>query len=193
MVCGYNQEDFIWEAVKAAFAQTYSPLQIILSDDCSNDRTFDIMRELAESYQGPHQVVLNRNTTNLGIAGHFNRMVQLARGQLLIGAAGDDISFPNRVETTYEAWEKTDRRAMGIQSGYITINEKGTVLGEPAACPAAETSNFREEKPSLEGYVRTLKPGILGAAFAFNASTFSTFGPLSSDLIHEDSVIGLRA
>jgi len=31
---GYNQEQYIREAVEGAFAQTYSPLEIILSDDC---------------------------------------------------------------------------------------------------------------------------------------------------------------
>jgi glycosyltransferase involved in cell wall biosynthesis len=127
MVCGYNQEKFIREAVEAAFAQTYSPLQIILSDDCSTDRTFEIMRELANAYRGQHQVVLNRNATNVGLAGHYNRMVLLARGQLLVGAAGDDISFPNRVETIYQAWEKSGRKAFGIQSGFVTIDEDGTL------------------------------------------------------------------
>jgi len=32
----YNQERFISEALEGAFAQTYSPLEIILSDDCSH-------------------------------------------------------------------------------------------------------------------------------------------------------------
>ena len=33
----YNQEKYIREAVEGAFAQTYAPLEIILSDDCSTD------------------------------------------------------------------------------------------------------------------------------------------------------------
>ena len=41
-VGAYNQERFIREAVESAFAQTYSPLEIVLSDDCSRDRTFEI-------------------------------------------------------------------------------------------------------------------------------------------------------
>ena len=34
----YNQEQYIREAVEGAFSQTYEPLEIILSDDCSSDR-----------------------------------------------------------------------------------------------------------------------------------------------------------
>ena len=37
----YNQERFITEAVEAAFAQTYQPLEIIISDDGSSDKTYD--------------------------------------------------------------------------------------------------------------------------------------------------------
>ena len=39
----YNQEKYIEEAVQGAFLQTYSPLEIILSDDGSTDRTFEII------------------------------------------------------------------------------------------------------------------------------------------------------
>ena len=42
----YNQENYIRAAVEGAFAQTYQPLEIILSDDCSKDRTFEIMQRL---------------------------------------------------------------------------------------------------------------------------------------------------
>ena len=47
----YNQEAFIREAVASALSQTYEPLEIILSDDCSTDRTFAIMQELADFIQ----------------------------------------------------------------------------------------------------------------------------------------------
>jgi glycosyltransferase involved in cell wall biosynthesis len=47
VVFAYNQERFIAEAVKGAFGQTYEPLQIVLSDDCSTDDTFRVMQALA--------------------------------------------------------------------------------------------------------------------------------------------------
>lgn len=51
----YNQEDYTREAVQGAFAQADEPLEIILSDDCSCDRTYQIMQEMAVAYRGPHQ------------------------------------------------------------------------------------------------------------------------------------------
>jgi glycosyltransferase involved in cell wall biosynthesis len=44
----YNQERFVAEAVKGVLSQTYAPLDIVIIDDCSNDRTSDIIKaELA--------------------------------------------------------------------------------------------------------------------------------------------------
>jgi len=97
-VIAYKQERFVREAVEGAFAQTYRPLEIILSDDCSPDRTFEIMQEMAAAYDGPHRVRLNRNERNLGLASHFNNILSAASGEILVISAGDDISGPSRVE-----------------------------------------------------------------------------------------------
>src|SRR5438309_837758 len=91
-VAAFNQERFIREAVEAAFAQTYSPVEIILSDDCSEDRTFDIMREMIGAYHGPNRVILNRNPVRRSIGGHFNRIIEISHGELILAAAGDDVS-----------------------------------------------------------------------------------------------------
>ena len=95
-VIAYNQERFIREAVEGAFAQTYSPLEIILSDDGSSDKTFDVMQALVAKYDGPHHVMLNRNSKNLGLAGHVNHIMERATGDIIVLAAGDDISRPER-------------------------------------------------------------------------------------------------
>src|SRR5436305_10570563 len=96
VVASFNQEKYIEQAVRGALAQTYSPLEIIISDDCSRDRAFVIASEIISSYRGPHKVRLNRNPINLGIGGHVNRIMELCRGQLIIASAGDDVSLPNR-------------------------------------------------------------------------------------------------
>lgn len=71
IVVAYNQEQLVREAVQSAFAQNYTPLEIILSDDCSSDRTFDIMQELALNYEGRHSVKVVQNSENLGLFDHI--------------------------------------------------------------------------------------------------------------------------
>lgn len=96
----YNQEKYIREAVEGAFAQTYEPLEIILSDDCSMDRTFEIMKEMAREYRGPHRIRLISNPNNLGLLHHFFLRSREAKGRYIVVAAGDDIS---KCDRTYMA------------------------------------------------------------------------------------------
>src|SRR5215210_6354943 len=108
MLTSYNQETFIREAVRGALAQTYSPLEIIFSDNGSQDRTFEIIREETADYKGPHRVILNRNDYNLGIGGNYNRVMEIAQGELVVVAAGDDVSLLSRTEETVRIWSEGD-------------------------------------------------------------------------------------
>lgn len=103
-VFAYNQEQYIREAVEGAFAQTYEPLEIILSDDCSTDRTFEIIQEMAAAYEGPHTVRVRRNPKNIGTVDHLITVAREAAGKILVVAAGDDISYAERAESIADAW-----------------------------------------------------------------------------------------
>ena len=79
----FKQERFIEEAVRSALSQDYSPLEIVISDDCSPDNTFSIIEELIANYNGPHKIVLNRNERNLGLAENINgQTLELGSGEL---------------------------------------------------------------------------------------------------------------
>lgn len=182
----YNQERFIREAVEGAFAQTYSPLEIILSDDHSTDRTFEIMEEMAGNYNGPHTVILNRNERNLGIGGHVNRIMEISSGELIVGAAGDDVSFPERTTRLYEKWLTSKPPAMYLYSDAEIIDSLGAVRG-PLISP------LPKKKPRLADDVRSEVGYTIGCAEAWDREVFAKFGPLNDDVVSEDRVISLRA
>lgn len=183
----YNQEEFIRDAVTGALAQTYQPLEIILSDDGSSDRTFSIMEEMAAAYTGPNKIILNRNVRNLGTGAHINRIMELSSGELIVIAAGDDISFPERTKTIVKLWEGSGRPKCSIYSAYRAIDEHGTVI-----CP--------DEQVPLPAYVNHIDrmmeeacPGVVGATHAWHRDLFAKFGPLPGDLMVEDRAISARA
>ena len=180
----YKQEPFIREAVEGAFAQTYSPLEIILSDDCSPDRTFEIMQEMATAYRGPHKIILNRNEPNLGLIPHVNKVcLGLANGELLVMAAGDDISLPERSNVTHEAWIQNQKKPSCIMGGAISINIDGT----------CRTDNYM---PDVHGFEeRTLEDCMdnafqaFGATITIHKSIFSLFGPMNYARVEDVSFI----
>jgi glycosyltransferase involved in cell wall biosynthesis len=193
-VAAFNQERFVREAVEGAFAQTYSPLEIILSDDCSQDGTFDIMRDMAAAYRGPHRMVLNRNPARRSIGGHLNRLVELAQGELIVGAAGDDISLPQRTQALYDAWERSGRRATSIHSNFVQIDEGGRQMARVyhPSCDGA-TQELIDQAVEPLAYARTLEPVVFGCTHAFARGLFSMFGDLPANIIHEDNALAFRS
>ncbi len=189
----YNQERFIREAVESAFSQTYSPLEILISDDCSRDRTFDIVQEMTAAYKGPHTIRLNRNATNLGIGGNSNLMGEMCRGELIVGAAGDDISLPERTEIVLRAWNDSGRKAMSLSSRFLAIDESGRPVSgaEETAIPSAGIRFFHEEG-TIAGFLRRRKPDVVGCAYATSRRLFNLFGPFPEGITYEDTALCFR-
>lgn len=187
MLYAYKQERFIREAVYGAFSQTYSPLEIILSDDCSLDSTFEIMKEMAEAYKGPHQIILNRNEKNLGLVPHFNRLMECARGEIVVVAGGDDISLPERTEKSWKILSEHPDAAL-VSFSYSVIDTEGKQIGlEPPG-----TTIPILKRVTLDDYLFKRSGRHSGASRAFRKTLLDRFGPLNSRCPTEDTPIFFR-
>ena len=183
----YNQENYIREAVEGAFTQTYEPLEIILSDDCSSDRTFEIMKEMAAEYEGPHEVRLNQNRPNLGTALHVQNVANLTSGELFVVAAGDDISCPQRVEKIVDAWIADERKAIGLHS-QARLKYGESDVSDEIAMPRCKTT----DSVNLEWYLRNERNPLLSPTAAYTRELFSEFPPLLGGSIIEDGPLVIR-
>lgn len=180
LVTCYNFEKFIREAVEGALAQTYEPLDIIISDDCSTDRSWEVIQETVAAYKGPHNVILNHNEKNLGFAANLNKSFGMARTDWVLNQSGDDISMPTRVEE-YAKLIESNPRLRSVGAWY----EEMDVHGKPrppqySQITAAELS-------------RKLIPSVIGVVAAYHMDVFRMFGPLGEQVWNEDAVLPLRA
>ena len=179
----YNQEQYIREAVEGAFAQTYEPLEIILSDDCSNDRTFEIMQEMAAAYDGPHDIRLRKNELNRGLAGHINDLIADATGSILSWAAGDDIAHPNRTAVFVDKLLE-DKENIGAHSCVEEIDLKSQQL---------KIRRHRDAKKDLSlKHVVEQGVSVISQSHAFYKRAFDHFGPLREDVTNEGIVMAFR-
>lgn len=184
-IFAYNQEQFIREAIEGAFSQTYSPLEIILSDDCSSDSTYEVMREMSESYGGTHKVVLNCNKKNFGIGEHVNKVMSISKGEIVVLATGDDISMPNRVTRSWELL--SNNRAASCVSFKTIVFGHGSDKKSPSKLKKYELSSYQ-----IDALIKDCDFHINGAARSVHRSVFDQFGPLSADTPTEDSTTLLR-
>lgn len=185
MVFAFNQSALIEAAVSSCFAQDSEPLEIVLSDDASTDGTFAVLQALAARYNGPHRVRVRRNTVNLGVGAHYNAAVADSSGQLIVTAAGDDISLPHRVRTLAAAWDASGQQADLLASHLIDMDAQGNDKG---LLRVDNLANWR----TPDQWVRN-RPYVVGASHAFTRRMFERFGPIRADLPYEDQVMSLRA
>lgn len=187
VLLAFNQELYVRQAVEAALEQDYSSLEIILSDDCSTDSTFDHMKLLVDNYAGPHEVILNRNPVNCGLARHFNELVVRAKGEIIVVAAGDDMSLPSRVSKTVDLFCEHPSASV-ICFTDIEIDGDGEAISKSAGMPPAQS------KPvSLEDYLSGRVRHLTGASRGFRKRVYEVFGDLNETCPTEDTPYLLRS
>jgi glycosyltransferase involved in cell wall biosynthesis len=184
ILLAYNQESIVKKAAESCLTQDCEPLEIIFSDDASSDNTFAVLQSLAAEYSGPHHVRARRNEKNLGIGGHYNRLVEECTGELIVTAAGDDISLPHRVRRMAEAWDANGQKADLISSHFTEMKENGT-LG--AIVPTDDLAATTLATWTVK------RPNIVGATHAFTRRMMLHFGPFIQGLWYEDQVMLLRS
>jgi GT2 family glycosyltransferase len=185
LLLAYNQAATVQEAALACLAQDCEPLEIVFSDDASGDDTFAILQDVAARYHGPHRVQVRRNERNLGIGAHYNALMEVASGELLITAAGDDVSLRQRVARLLLAWDATQGRADLVASHVFDVDDQGRARG---VLRIDDLSRWR----SVADWARQ-RPYIIGAGHAFTRRMMQRFGPLHPGLAYEDQIMVFRA
>ena len=185
LLIAYQQQAMVEQAIRGALQQSYSPLEILISDDASTDGTWAAIERAVAGYEGPHRLLLNRNAENLGIGGHISQLVGLSHGALLFVAAGDDISLPQRCERVVGAWLAENCGPDLISSNLIDIDEHGNPHGQ------ITPTDLRAYRNAADWLAHP--PYVVGAAQAWTRRVYDRFGPLPAGAIGEDLLMVFRA
>src|SRR5258708_32411152 len=97
VIPSYNAERFIGRTLESVFVQTKRPAEVILVDDCSTDRTLEIVENIGRSAPIPIRVI--RGTANSGgPAKSLNICVNAASCAWIATLDHDDQLLPQRLE-----------------------------------------------------------------------------------------------
>jgi glycosyltransferase involved in cell wall biosynthesis len=99
-LCTYNGAMYLAEQLDTLVCQTYSPIEIIVVDDCSNDETITILKAYAEKYP---QFKIYQNENNLGFIANFERAVTLCTGEFIALCDQDDLWHLRKIELQVNA------------------------------------------------------------------------------------------
>jgi len=104
VVITYNQEDIISRALDSILCQKGYVFEIIICDDCSTDRNWEVILEYQSKY--PDLIKPHRNDKNLGIFKNLESTWSKPVGDLILFLAGDDAILPGLFQKVFELIEK---------------------------------------------------------------------------------------
>lgn len=93
----YNREKLLGDTIKSAAAQTYSNLEIIVSDNCSTDRTLETARRYAEKDK---RIRVIQNPSNIGPVANWRKCLDYSGGKYSKILWSDDLISADFLEKT---------------------------------------------------------------------------------------------
>ena len=101
----YNGEKYIREQVESILNQTYKNIRLVISDDCSTDKTAEILKEYEKK---DDRVVLYSQKKNLGYVKNFEFLLTKVENDLYMLSDQDDVWLPEKIEKSLEKLKKED-------------------------------------------------------------------------------------
>ena len=181
----YNSVDYIEEATVSVLNQDYPEIELLLSDDGSTDSTFQRMFATARKLGAGRPLKISRRVPNLGLASHVNEIFSQASGDIIIFAAGDDVSLPHRVRETIKAFLQFPN-AMAVSFTDDVINAQSEII--QSAPPGGSVQVL-----TLQSLFVEPNKHPSGASRAYRKEVFHQFGPLDINCPTEDTPLMLRS
>ena len=99
VVITYNSSQTVIETLESIKAQTYDNLELIVSDDCSQDNTIEVVSQwIADNkYRFVHTGLITTEK-NTGVSGNLRRGIAQSKGEWIKSIAGDDFLIPTAIE-----------------------------------------------------------------------------------------------
>lgn len=126
----FNSKDHIFKAINSVLMQTYSNWELLITDDCSNDGTFE---EISKYVQDESRIKICRLDENSGPAAARNSSITLAKGRYIAFLDSDDVWLEDKLFIQINNMLAND--ICFSYTAYQTVNESGLIVREKINVP----------------------------------------------------------
>lgn len=145
----YNRKEMLRSCLWSIVRQTLKDIEVIVTDNCSEDDLSVVVREFNDS-----RILYHRNSRNLGPCINFIRAAVLSKGKYLKFLCSDDLLLPNCLEESVKELESYPN-AIGLLFKCASFDESGCVDMGISPLPwkgIAHNLNFSEHKKVFDYY-----------------------------------------
>jgi len=128
LVPSYNHEKYVIECLESIKSQDYRRLELIVSDDSSQDSTFALVEEWIQRNAGRFErAIAVKQPKNLGVVRNLQFLFDNAQGEYLTYVASDDLLLPSGVSNRGRALQK-NKDVDAVFGNAQLVSESGVVL-----------------------------------------------------------------
>ncbi|SHN64742.1 TDP-N-acetylfucosamine:lipid II N-acetylfucosaminyltransferase [Desulfovibrio litoralis] len=132
IIPAYNHELYIATTIKSIIAQSYKNIELLIINDGSTDRTWNVIQSFAKKCENRFVRVVFETQNNLGRYETLNKLLNLAQGKYVYLIASDNIAKPQALETLHNFLENNEGYALVAgDNEYIDGKGQTLVIGDP--------------------------------------------------------------
>ena len=121
-----NARDVVGRCIESVLSQSFTDLELVISDNRSDDGTWELISEYAHA---DRRVRLNANEVNVGVHANFDRTLHLSRGTFFRWISADDWLEPDCISACVDVLRARED-AIGVTTNF-TIHADGRTIFEP--------------------------------------------------------------
>lgn len=175
IMAAYNAELTIEQAVNSVLSQTYKNFELLIIDDCSEDKTLSIAEKFCEKDK---RVRVIRNIKNSGVSYTRRHGLEETKGSWVAVLDSDDAWTPDKLEK--QILLQTETGADLLYTGSAFMDQNGAPL------------DWYLHAPAKIGYRQLLKQNLISNSSALVRKELYEKYYVSNDNIHEDFAIWLK-
>lgn len=175
IMAAYNAENTIGQAITSVIQQTYTDFELIIINDCSTDRTVDVINEFIKRNT---RIILINNSKNMGVSYTRKHGLDEAKGSWIAILDSDDLWLPEKLAKQVEFQKKTNADLLYTGSGFMNVDGKQI--------------NWKLNVPEVITYRQLLKQNILSNSSALVRKDLYEKYYVIGDDMHEDFAIWLQ-
>lgn len=122
----YNEEKYLADTINSAINQTFKDIRIIISDNCSTDKSYDIAQQYASIDSRIHCI---RHTENLGASENFKYVLEMCETVYFMWLGAHDLLETEFIESAIKVLDSQSNIGL-VYSKSILIDKQNVVINQ---------------------------------------------------------------
>ena len=193
LMATYNGENYIKEQINSILDQSFQDFKLIICDDQSNDKTFDILKEYEKIY--PKKIYVYKNIERQGSAKkNFISMFKYIESDYIMFADQDDVWLKDKIKNSYKLIK--EKECILIQKSPIIVHTNLKIVNQDKIVISESFYKHQNISASINSFKNILIQNIfVGCTLMINKEMSNLLKDVYDDsrIIMHDWIIGILA